>query len=138
MTCWELSDLGQGLGPESLKRAPKQKSLIEQLRQSKEAVPEAELLGQFTKNIIKQLQQKGLIASVESARNNELEIDNILKNPNLILDPQQQKALDTIELHQFASYLLDGVTSSGKTEIYLQSIEKTLAMADSLWCLSPK
>ena len=138
VTCWELSDLGQGLGPESLKRAPKQKALIEQLRRSKEVVPETELLGQFTKNIIKQLQQKGLIASVESARNNELEIDNILKNPNLILDPQQQEALDTIELHQFASYLLDGVTSSGKTEIYLQSIEKTLRYGRQSLVLIPE
>lgn len=138
VTCWELSELGQGLDPDSLKRAPKQKALIEYLRHNKHAVPEAELLEQFSKNIIKQLQQKSLITSIERTDTSKFDADNVLKKPHLTLDPQQQSALDNIEFHQFASYLLDGVTSSGKTEIYLQSIEKTLRYGRQSLVLIPE
>ena len=137
-TCWELSHLGQGLGPKSLKRAPKQSALVECLRTSAQAMPESELLQQFSRSIINQLEKKNLITSIEISGDKELQLDNILKNPHLKLDRQQQIAQDKVELHHFACYLLDGVTSSGKTEIYLQSIEKALRYGRQSLVLIPE
>jgi primosomal protein N' (replication factor Y) len=138
ITCWQLSELGQGLGPASLNRAPVQKALIDQLRNCAQPLPEAELRQQFSKAIVQQLVKKELIESVEVADSRSIKTDNILKNPSLRLDTEQQIALDKIAPHHFACYLLDGVTSSGKTEIYLQSIEKTLRYGRQSLVLIPE
>lgn len=137
-TCWQLTHLGQGLGSDSLKRAPKQKALIELIRTRTAPIPETQLLQQFSRNIINQLEQKALIASIEVDESKRSTPDQILKNASLQLDQQQQIALDKIELHHFASYLLDGVTSSGKTEVYLQSIEKVLRYGRQSLVLIPE
>ena len=50
---------------------------------------------------------------------------------SLALNADQQKALDAVsgalERHENANFLLFGVTGSGKTEVYLQAMEKALA-----------
>ena len=43
-----------------------------------------------------------------------------------------------IESHQFCTFLLEGVTGSGKTEVYLQSIEACLASGRSALLLVPE
>ena len=46
----------------------------------------------------------------------------------LTLNPEQQKALEAIRgsMDQFQVFLLEGVTGSGKTEVYMQAIEEVL------------
>lgn len=138
LTHWKLTPKGQGLGPTSLKQAPKQKELIELIKRGCESVPEADILRLFSRNIINQLQQKELIEPVELEITTDASSDDILKQPSLKLDQQQQAALDSIDLHSFNCYLLDGVTGSGKTEIYLQNIEKVLRYDQQSLVLIPE
>jgi len=56
------------------------------------------------------------------------------------LNQEQQHSLSTIEqhLHEFKTFLLDGVTNSGKTEIYLQTISKICAAGKQALVLVPE
>ena len=64
--------------------------------------------------------------------------DNIARVPALKLNSAQKTALDSINLHAFQCYLLDGVTGSGKTEIYLQLIAKNLRIGRQSLVLIPE
>ena len=59
-----------------------------------------------------------------------------------VLNPRQQEAFDRIraavEARQFKTFLLHGVTGSGKTEIYLRAIETTLALGRGAMLLVPE
>ena len=121
---WRLTQKGKGLGKDSLKRAPSQQALVEQLKTTG-AVADLVLSKDFSRAILTSLEQKELIECFQKS-NTGTSVSNILKQDALKLHDSQQSALDSIEQHNFNCYLLDGVTGSGKTEIYLQAIEKTL------------
>jgi primosomal protein N' (replication factor Y) len=123
---WKVSVLGLSTDTESLDRAPRQKALLQFLKDKTAAVPESDLTGLFSATIRNQVEAKGLIESFSAQHEPQLSSDELLQQANLTLDSQQQIAMDAIELHGFSCNLLEGVTGSGKTEIYLQAIEKTL------------
>jgi len=58
------------------------------------------------------------------------------------LNPHQQEAFDALRLasgtHQYRAFLLEGVTGSGKTEVYLSAIEATLALGRGALLLVPE
>ena len=121
---WQLTNKGKGLGSDSLKRARSQKELIDRLL-SDGACADSILVSDFSRAIITALESKQLIESFQHA-NPKISTQNILKQDALKLHDSQRLVLDSIDQHSFNCYLLDGVTGSGKTEIYLQAIEQTL------------
>ena len=121
---WQLTDKGKGLGSDSLNRARSQKELIDRLL-ANGACADSTLSQDFSRAVITALKDKQLIESFQQT-NSEISTQNILKQDALTLHDSQKLALDSIDQHSFNCYLLDGVTGSGKTEIYLQAIEKTL------------
>jgi primosomal protein N' (replication factor Y) len=64
------------------------------------------------------------------------------ERPKPVLNARQQAALDETELALasggFKAFLLEGVTGSGKTEVYLRSIEATLALGKNALLLVPE
>ncbi|MDB2360773.1 primosomal protein N' [Porticoccaceae bacterium] len=123
---WMISELGLSTETELLDRAPRQKALLQFLKDKTSAVPESDLTGLFSATIRNQVEAKGLIESFLAQHEPQPSTDELLQQENLTLDPQQQVAMDAIELHGFSCNLIEGVTGSGKTEIYLQAIEKVL------------
>jgi len=134
--CWQLSSLGKGLGPGSLKQARKQRALIDLLR-TEGTVSDERIVESFSRAILRQLEQKSLIEpTVRDIPKTPLE--TMLKQDSLALYPSQQQALDAIDHHSFNCSLLDGITGSGKTEVYLQSIEKALRYERQALVLIPE
>ncbi len=133
---WQPSLLGLGLGPDSLKRSPKQKALMADLL-TEAPLRHDDLVTRYSAALLKQLQAKGLIEAV-SLQPQPAEEAQLLKEPALNLHASQQIAMDQIECHGFNTWLLDGVTGSGKTEIYLQCIEQILRYGRQALVLIPE
>ena len=136
ITHWRATTLGKGLGPDSLKRSPRQKALMDELLQQP-LISEEQLLETHSRAALKQLVAKDLIERVLQ-KPQPVALENLLREQPLQLHQSQQKAMDAIEIHGFKSWLLDGVTGSGKTEIYLQSIEKILRYGRQALVLIPE
>lgn len=56
----------------------------------------------------------------------------------VVLNPEQQYCVDTVVAHPEKVYLLKGVTGSGKTEVYMNIIEKVLAAGRTALVLVPE
>ena len=57
-----------------------------------------------------------------------------------ILNAEQRRAVDAVgaRLEQFSPFVLDGVTGSGKTEVYLRLIEKAVTLGRQVLVLIPE
>ena len=62
------------------------------------------------------------------------------EEPHLTATAEQKLAIEQISHAQgrFQTLLIEGVTGSGKTEIYLQSIAQVVAKAVRHWCWCQK
>ena len=93
--------------------------------------------------IIKTLEKNGLVKLQEQkVVRDPLMRKNIKRTKNLDFTEEQQtayrKILNSIENNEFKEFLLYGVTGSGKTEIYLQLIEKIVEKGKSAIMLVPE
>ena len=94
------------------------------------------LKSSFSANIIKSLKEEDLIKETKEQiyRLNNQRVTEEKK----LLSRDQQKALDSILFNEEKTYLLHGVTGSGKTEVYMQLIEKVVKMNKTAIMLVPE
>jgi len=81
---------------------------------------------------------KKVFETKESLELSEAEPEFVINHPAIALTEEQKDALNQIALDRFNVYLLFGVTGSGKTEVYLRLIEKTIKAGKKAVVLVPE
>ncbi|KXI30198.1 primosomal protein N' [Paraglaciecola hydrolytica] len=136
---WCLTEQATKLELSELKRAPKQQALIETLRHA--TMEKSQVNQDFGSATSKALLNKGLIELVEqSYEDGEPWSAQIKISEKPQANVQQALAISSIEakLGEFGCFLLEGVTGSGKTEVYLQAIESVLLRGQQVLILVPE
>lgn len=131
---FDLTLRGQGLSEAALGRAPRQQALIAALRSGPKTRAELRASG-FNPDNFRALTARALIEPVHILRDKSWDW-----RPPLTANSQQNAAIKAISgsLGQFTCHLLEGVTGSGKTEVYLQAIASALARQEQTLVLIPE
>ncbi len=123
-------------------KAPRQAKVLRLLAESPDPLPVAKL-GPQAGAAAKALAARGLV-SLETVRSSpeELFTETVARTTPLPLTPAQKAALaavvPAIEAGRPEAFLLQGVTGSGKTEVYLQAIARAVALGKQAIVLVPE
>lgn len=131
-----LTSTGKALDSTSLRRAKQQQALWQALQQSD--LTESMLLQQFSRAILNQLIKKDLVTAYPVPAKPFVAPAQPAKG--LALTPKQALAVTAINQAQgrFERFLIEGVTGSGKTEVYLQSIAEILIKQQQVLVIVPE
>lgn len=113
-------------------KSPKQIRTLKFLQENGDAlISDIEMFADGSRGIVNTLCKNGYTEMIEKkVERDPFEFKEVEKTTKLILTEEQQNAFeavaDAMDDMLFSEFLLYGVTGSGKTEVYLQLIEKAL------------
>lgn len=120
-----------------LVRSKQQSSLYNQL--SGHDLRLSQVKSEFSNAVIKGLQEKNLIEMIEKPEPTGQWQQQIVLGSKQRPNPEQAIAIASInQASQFTVFLIEGVTGSGKTEVYLQVIEEKLLLGKQVLLLVPE
>ena len=141
VNCFELNksedEIREALD-NNLIRSEKQKNVLEYLlNNGKSTMSDIQLFNDASLAVVNSLVKKGFVRKeIEKVSRNPFVHKIGVKSVDLELTNEQQLAYNSIK--NSGEYLLYGITGSGKTEIYLQLIEKMLKQGKSSIMLVPE
>lgn len=125
------------------KKAPRQAQMLDYFSSTEQKTVPITEFGPGALNIARGLEAKGFITLREEAIHRDPSTgEQFAPSQDMILNSQQEKALEEItdmfQQEQKKPLLLQGVTGSGKTEVYLQAVARTVASGQSALIMVPE
>ena len=108
---------------DGIKLNDKQNKIISTLKEKEEVLKKE--LDEISKSSVSTLLKKGIIKEVKK-EHYRYKLDTSKEKKKYVLTEEQKKVVEQVDLAKNGVYLLHGVTGSGKTEVYMEWIEKCL------------
>jgi len=136
----ELTSKGSFLEEESLSRAPIQQKLISILKDKKEITLKSAQAFGVSNAVVNGLIEKGFVNRFSRELSPYKKLENKHLSSPKQLNPEQNKAVNAIKKakDKNTTFLLDGITGSGKTEVYLQAIQEVINEGKQALILIPE
>ena len=136
----ELTSKGSFLEEETLTRAPSQQKLISILKDKKEMTLKSAQAFGISTAAVNGLIEKGFVNRFSRELSPYKKLENKQLSSPKQLNPEQNKAVNAIKKakDKNITYLLDGITGSGKTEVYLQAIQEIVNEGKQALILIPE
>ena len=111
---------------------PKQREILEKLLDNNEVLKTKD-----NTSTVKTLISKGLVKEIKR-QVYRINYDNLNIEKRPSLTEEQNKAVEEVNLREYKTYLLYGVTGSGKTEVYMNLIERVIKSGKRALFLVPE
>jgi primosomal protein N' (replication factor Y) len=133
-----LTEQGLTMTESECRRSPKQWSLLNILRGGD--VLRSSITKDFSSTIVKVLEDKGWLETIFRDEVTNLVNENWVPEAKPKANIEQSVAITAIvsALGEYACFLLEGITGSGKTEVYLNAIESALERRTQVLILVPE
>ena len=136
---WELTETGQVQNIEALRRRGKRQAEVLELLQRTGSASTRELRdADLKREVLKRLAAKGWIQSTQPVFTPPLATEPTHPMPELTREQQQCLTVISSARAGYQAFLLQGVTGSGKTEVYMRLISKQLEVGCQSLLLVPE